>query len=106
MRGRLSCDFAGEAGTGKETVARLIHARRGVRGGFLALSAAAVPESLAEAELFGIAKRRATGPLTLTCQHLPGWLLCVAKNPLFLETPRTHEALEQCSPILASQDPG
>lgn len=52
----------GESGTGKERVARLIHAlsaRR--RGPFLPLNCAAVPETLLEAELFGIEAGVATG---------------------------------------------
>lgn len=58
----VSVLIRGESGTGKERVARLIHAlsaRR--RGPFLPLNCAAVPETLLEAELFGIEAGVATG---------------------------------------------
>ena len=52
----------GESGTGKERLARLLHslsARQ--KGPFVPLNCAAVPETLLEAELFGIEKGVATG---------------------------------------------
>ncbi|MGE5235293.1 MAG: sigma-54 interaction domain-containing protein [Acidobacteriota bacterium] len=52
----------GESGTGKERITRLLHAlspRR--RGPFVPLNCAAVPETLLEAELFGIERGVATG---------------------------------------------
>ncbi|HEY2510543.1 MAG TPA: sigma-54 dependent transcriptional regulator [Polyangiaceae bacterium] len=43
----------GEHGTGKEIVARLVHAKSGRRGSFVAVNAGALPEGTFESELFG-----------------------------------------------------
>lgn len=52
----------GESGTGKEVVAQMIHLKSGRRERpFVAVNCSAIPESLFEAELFGVAKGAATG---------------------------------------------
>jgi DNA-binding NtrC family response regulator len=43
----------GESGSGKEVVARAIHTLSGRRGSFIAVNCAAIPETLAESQLFG-----------------------------------------------------
>ena len=52
----------GETGTGKELLAHAIHAaRRAPRGPFVSVNIAAVPDTLLEAEFFGVAPGAYTG---------------------------------------------
>lgn len=51
----------GESGSGKECIARIIHAARPKPGPFVAINIAAVPESLFESELFGYERGAFTG---------------------------------------------
>jgi DNA-binding NtrC family response regulator len=61
-RGNVPVLILGESGSGKEVLARWIHARsRRSEGPFLAVNCAALPRELLESELFGIEKGVATG---------------------------------------------
>jgi Nif-specific regulatory protein len=73
--------ITGESGTGKELVARAIHFSGGrADGPFLAINCASLPESLVEAELFGIEKGVATGVV-----QRPGKFESAAGGTLFLD---------------------
>lgn len=66
--GRIPVLITGETGTGKDVLARILHASSGSRsaGPFQAINCAALPADLLEAELFGVEKGSATGVLERT----------------------------------------
>ncbi|MHA6494957.1 sigma 54-interacting transcriptional regulator [Pseudomonas borbori] len=51
----------GETGTGKDTLAEKIHKLSGRKGSFVPINCAAIPESLAESQLFGVVNGAYTG---------------------------------------------
>ena len=74
--------ITGESGTGKEVVARFIHAASARKSGpFVALSCAALPEQLLEAELFGYER----GAFTSAQQAKPGQVELASGGVLFLD---------------------
>jgi DNA-binding NtrC family response regulator len=61
----------GETGVGKEVVARYLHSSSPYRDGpFIAINCAAVPENIAESELFGYEKGAFTGAESRKAGHL------------------------------------
>ncbi|QXI31243.1 sigma 54-interacting transcriptional regulator [Pseudomonas vanderleydeniana] len=58
---KIDMVLEGETGTGKDTLARRIHELSGRDGQLVALNCAAVPEQLAESELFGVMAGAYTG---------------------------------------------
>lgn len=90
----------GETGTGKELLARAIHAWSGRTGPFCAINCAALPEALAEGELFGYRKGAFTGAERASAGHfraaMAGTLLLdeIVDMPLALQA-KVLRVLEQ-----------
>ena len=83
--------LVGQTGTGKERLARATHHFSGRTGPFLALNCAAVPEQLAEAELFGYRRGAFTGAERAS----PGYFRAAHGGTLFLdEMPELSPALQ------------
>ena len=71
----------GETGTGKEVVARALHAHSGLKGPFVAVNCAAMPETLFEAQVFG----HGAGAFTGAKGASKGLLETAAGGTLFLD---------------------
>jgi len=71
----------GETGTGKELIARHIHAQSGRAGPFIAVNCGAFSESLIDAELFG----HESGAFTGASQARAGWFEAANGGTLFLD---------------------
>ncbi|MFN8058496.1 MAG: sigma-54 dependent transcriptional regulator [Vicinamibacterales bacterium] len=74
--------LTGETGTGKEVVARLIHARSPRHAGrFVPVNCAAIPNELMESELFGFARGAFSGAV----QGYDGQLMAAEGGTVFLD---------------------
>jgi transcriptional regulator with PAS, ATPase and Fis domain len=58
---KLDLLLCGETGTGKDTLAKHIHDLSDLTGAFVGINCAAIPEALAESQLFGVLKGAYTG---------------------------------------------
>jgi DNA-binding NtrC family response regulator len=88
----------GESGTGKELVAHAIHERSGrSRRAFVAVNVSALPETLAEAELFGHEKGAFTGAVA----SRPGRFELAHGGTLFLDEIGTLSAAVQAKLLRA-----
>lgn len=71
----------GETGTGKDTLAQRIHRLSGRRGSFIAVNCAAIPETLAESQLFGVNSGAYTGAV----QSRAGFIEAAHLGTLYLD---------------------
>ncbi|MBO0492089.1 sigma 54-interacting transcriptional regulator [Pseudomonas sp. Marseille-Q1929] len=71
----------GETGTGKDTLAQRVHHLSGRRGSFIAVNCAAIPESLAESQLFGVNSGAYTGAM----QSRAGFVEAAHLGTLYLD---------------------
>lgn len=71
----------GETGTGKDTLAQRVHRLSGRRGSFVAVNCAAIPESLAESQLFGVNSGAFTGAM----QSRAGFVEAAHLGTLYLD---------------------
>jgi transcriptional regulator with PAS, ATPase and Fis domain len=73
--------LSGETGTGKDTVALRIHRLSGRSGRLVAMNCAAIPESLAESELFGVV----SGAYTGADRSRVGYIEAAQRGTLYLD---------------------
>ncbi|MGR3888398.1 sigma 54-interacting transcriptional regulator [Pseudomonas sp. 1152_12] len=71
----------GETGTGKDTLAQRVHRLSGRKGNFVAVNCAAIPESLAESQLFGVNSGAFTGAM----QSRAGFVEAAHLGTLYLD---------------------
>ena len=78
---RVPVMLQGETGTGKELAARALHTWSGRSGPFVAVNCGALPEQLAESELFGVRRGAFTGAV----EDRPGLVRASSGGTLLLD---------------------
>jgi transcriptional regulator with PAS, ATPase and Fis domain len=73
--------LCGETGTGKDTLAKRIHDLSGRTGSFIGMNCAAIPESLAESQLFGVV----SGAYTGVSRSREGYIEAACGGTLYLD---------------------
>ncbi|ALU59441.1 AAA family ATPase [Pseudomonas syringae pv. lapsa] len=73
--------LCGETGTGKDTLASRIHELSSRTGPFVGMNCAAIPESLAESQLFGVVN----GAFTGVCRAREGYIEASNGGTLYLD---------------------
>ncbi len=99
-RSDVNVMLVGETGTGKEMMANMIHlSSNRANGPFVAINCAAIPEDLAETELFGIGEKVATN-----VNQRKGKMALADKGTLFLDELSAFPYSLQAKILRAVQD--
>lgn len=99
-RSDVNVMLVGETGTGKEMMATMIHlSSNRANGPFVAINCAAIPEDLAETELFGIGEKVATN-----VSQRKGKMALADKGTLFLDELSSFPYSLQAKILRAVQD--
>lgn len=94
--------ITGETGCGKDCMARWLHARYAPKAPFIAVNCAAIPETLAEAELFG----HEAGAFTGALKARPGHIAEADGGVLYLDEIDSCPLWLQAKLLRALQDKG
>jgi DNA-binding NtrC family response regulator len=94
--------LSGETGTGKDSLARFIYEQSGTSGQFVPVNCAAIPENLAESELFG----HESGSFTGAVRAKAGKIEDADKGVLYLDEVDSCPLWLQAKLLRALQDKG